>query len=858
MKIKRFLSVLLSILLVLSSVPVFASAATSPDGYLTYVISGGGAEITDCDTSISGDYIIPSTLGGYSVISIPNNAFFDCASLTSIFIPDSVTFIGNSAFGNCASLKSITVDANNEYYSSDSQGVLYDKDKTNLMFCPRCLTSFTIPNSVTCIGGMAFYGCESLTSVIIPDSVTTIDDYAFLNCTSLANITIPDSVTSIGIFAFDGCTSLTSITIPDSVTEIAEGAFSECSSLEGVTIGNGVTTIGGMAFLYCTSLTSIFIPDSVTSIGESAFDGCESLESITIGKNVKSIGWWVFTNTAYYNDKSNWDNGVLYIDDYLIAADTSITGSCEIKAGTKVLASEAFADCSSLSSVTIPDSVISLGQWTFAGCASLKSVNIPDNITVIDYNLFSGCLSLASITISNNITSIRDYAFFGCNSLKSVTIPGSVTSIGSRALGYDYDSDYYNGGVYSDAIIIDGFTIYGYDGTAAETYANENGITFISLGEYIEPTTIEPTTAEPTTVPATTEPVTADGQVIIILGDVNGDNKVTAADARLALRIAAKLNDGTDKELAAADLDGNGKVATSEARTILRMAALLEESMGTIVFGEPVTTVPATEEPATAAPTTAEPTTAESTTAEKAKITAEVTDACVGEEVEVTFSVENFAGAECGVIYFTYDPDALEFVSAAVHNSTGMESFAGNDIYHDNRLGYGFMFLENSEDNSAEFLSVTFKALKSGDTTVTWEWDEAEGIDVILNGSADLEVISEESTTAETTTVEPTTVEPTTEELTTAELTTSELTTEEPTTEEPTTEEPTTEEPATEEPTTEEPAAAEIPEGAVAYSEFPDEMKAFIEGKFGFSGTIDADGSSESVTLKTDGKNIKM
>jgi len=157
----------------------------------------------------------------------------------------------------------------------------------------KILTSVTIPNSVTDIGGGAFEGCTSLTSVTIPDSVTSIGNTAFYNCTSLTSVTIPNSVTSIGNNAFAYCTSLTAInvdagnsayisdngvlynktkttlirypagktgttfTIPNSVTSIESGAFSWCTGLASVTIGNGVTSIGEYAFSIGTSLTSV-------------------------------------------------------------------------------------------------------------------------------------------------------------------------------------------------------------------------------------------------------------------------------------------------------------------------------------------------------------------------------------------------------------------------------------------------------------------------------------------------------------------------------------------------------------------------------------------------------------------------
>ena len=147
-------------------------------------------------------------------------------------------------------------------------------------------------------------------------------------------------------------------------------------SVKSAYIGNGVTSIGSYAFYYCRSLTDINIADSITAIGSSAF-----------------------YNTAYYNNGANWQNKVLYIGNYLIEAKDTID-SCEVKEGTRVIADYAF-DSSNLTDITIPNSVITIGEHAFYNCTGLISIDIPDSVTSIGEWAFYGCSSLTSVTFED-------------------------------------------------------------------------------------------------------------------------------------------------------------------------------------------------------------------------------------------------------------------------------------------------------------------------------------------------------------------------------------------------------------------------------------------------------------------------
>ena len=184
-------------------------------------------------------------------------------------------------------------------------------------------------------------------------------------------------------------------------------------------------------------LVAAIIPDTVVfndvvyavkQIGERAFDNCSTLESVTIPKSIIYVGYDAFMNTALYRDMSNWEDGVLYIDDCLISA-TSTPSNYTIKNNTRLITERAFYWCTTLISLTIPESITSIPHGAFYGCTALESITIPNSVTSIGNSAFYSCSSLTSITIPNSVTSIEEWAFSDCTSLASITIPNSVTSI---------------------------------------------------------------------------------------------------------------------------------------------------------------------------------------------------------------------------------------------------------------------------------------------------------------------------------------------------------------------------------------------------------------------------------------------
>ncbi len=343
---------------------------------------------------------------------------------TEIVIPNGVTAIGAHAFDECQSHVAVRISASvtdideNAFSDWAVWLITVDDDNTNFSSYDGILYNRDRSKLLRCPEGKPG-------TVIIPNGVGTIGDYAFSRCEDLLDIYIPESVVGIGDFAFVNC-SMMNVTVSEGVESIGRFAFASCENLANIAIPNSVIHIGESAFSMCSSLSEVYIPGNLTGIEDRMFQDCNSLTSIIIPEGITTIG------------------------------------------------DLAFGGCSRLETISLPESMASIDVFAFYKCGNLKSITLPNKLTYIARSAFSDCASLTNVSIPDGVTKIGDSAFKNCN-LTDVAVPGNVTEIGRLALGYKSGKDE-DGGRWEKKI--PGFAIYGESGSAAETYAKENGFAF--------------------------------------------------------------------------------------------------------------------------------------------------------------------------------------------------------------------------------------------------------------------------------------------------------------------------------------------------------------------------------------------
>ena len=454
------------------------------DGILSGCTGLTSVSIPNSVTSIGNDAFngcrnLPSIQIPNNVTSIGNSAFRVCSSLPSIEIPNTVTTIGAYAFASCSSLTSIIIP----------NGVT-TIEKGTFSHCSS-LTSVTIPESITSSKSLAFEFCalksvyitnlaawcaieyegggyplyyahslylnnQLVTNLVIPDGVTSIKPLAFYGCTSFTSVTIPNSVvsigtTSIGTSPFSGCSSITSITwdasaelwstaqpfadyktqitsmtFGDHVTDIPQECCKGMSALQNVSFGSNLSSIGNNAFDGCSGLTSITIPNTITSVGTNVFNKCTSLTTLIWDASPEIWSTSSFSNIKTQITSLTFGNSMSVIPQSFCQNMTSLN-EVTFKGTVSSIEDHAFDYCVALTSLSLPNTLTRIGEYAFFYCRSLSSISIPNNITSIEDYTFRGCDALTSITFSGNVTNIGTVAFDGCSRLTSIYYDGTLS-----------------------------------------------------------------------------------------------------------------------------------------------------------------------------------------------------------------------------------------------------------------------------------------------------------------------------------------------------------------------------------------------------------------------------------------------
>ena len=365
-------------------------------------------------TGSSAHVRIPSrNMNGQTVTAIDANTFYGNSSITSVSLPLTVTSIGNLAFSNCAALSEITLH-----------------------------------EGITSIGRLAFDGCVSLTDIQLPQSLTTLGEYAFRGCSGLKSISIPSAVQTIRTYAFSGCSALEQVTFHEGLVSIQDDAFRGCTGLKEIRLPQGLTTLGSRVFYECTGLSFISFPDSITAMYEDCIQFCTGLKRIECAWNSRAMSILL----RDYNDIiveipgtvqpetsvslftfDNTDNGYA-VTGYTGSA-TQIVIPAHDANGAEVtaIASGAFKNNTTLTSVTLPDTIRFIGEEAFYSCSGLLYVNIPEGVTQIKKSTFQLCTRLTRIRFPSTIVSVEDRAFDTCFDLYKASFNEGLVSIGAYA-----------------------------------------------------------------------------------------------------------------------------------------------------------------------------------------------------------------------------------------------------------------------------------------------------------------------------------------------------------------------------------------------------------------------------------------
>ena len=432
------------------------------------------------------------------VTSIGARAFSACTKLKEIRFPDTLTTIGESAFENsaikkvyfgdnmeslddkvftdCTTLETIEVSPDNQFYSSDTQGCLYDKEKTELIYVPYAISgALVIPDTVTAIDNYAFSARECIQSVHIGNGVESVGDYAFWNCANLAYVKFGTNVCEIGMNAFSDCSELkfyrflgnapvskySGLVDGHNVLIYYPGGNETWEDMENtqhimlipeyncpehhfdaVVTAPTCTAMGFTTYL-CSSCGYSYQDDFVNALThryeENICAGCGyKKEVIRSGSGGDRVTWTMTSDgTLTFSGRGR-------LDEWLKNVPYDQVTNVVIEPGITEIASSYFSGCSNMTSIVIPDSVAKIGTRVFGGCSGLISVVLPQKLEEIPDSLFYECRNIKKIVIPESVTTIDAGAFWGCWALTNMVIPANVTKIDARAFEECYSLETLN------------------------------------------------------------------------------------------------------------------------------------------------------------------------------------------------------------------------------------------------------------------------------------------------------------------------------------------------------------------------------------------------------------------------------
>ena len=363
-----------------------------------------------------------------TVTTIGNNAFQNCAKLSSVEMPG-VTTLGTRAFSGCKSLTSLdflpeTLKTVNTYVFENCTG----------------LTEVDLSGTqITTAANYMFSGCTNLTSVKLPLTVMSIYQYAFSGCTALEEADLSSTqVTSLPSSLFNGRSNLKTVKLPNTLTYIHSSAFSSCTSLENLDLSNtGVTNIDSYAFNNCTALKSIDLPTKLQTLGSYVFQNCTALESLDLSNTqLKSIPTYMVSNCQSLTE-IKFPDGLTSISGTYAFRDCKALESVDLS-NTAItnIAGSAFYNCTALQEVKLPETVTSMGTYVFQNCTSLtdaSSVGLGSTkITALPNGTFYGCTGLKTADLSDTqIKTLGNDVFNNDIALEEVVLPETLTSLGT-------------------------------------------------------------------------------------------------------------------------------------------------------------------------------------------------------------------------------------------------------------------------------------------------------------------------------------------------------------------------------------------------------------------------------------------